>query len=268
MSVQALYTAATGMTSLQTKLDVISNNLANMETTAYKRARADFEDLFYRQEKLPAAEDSAGRLTPTGIAIGLGTRVSATQTDFTQGSFKDTGQQLDVAIEGVGFFQVQDPATGNMLYTRAGTFSKNSEGQLVISSANTGRLLQPPISIPQDATEIVISSEGRVSVRQPSQTNLNQVGTIELAAFINPEGLLKLGENLYAETESSAPPRTSSPGQDGLGVLRQGSLESSNVEPVTELIDLITTQRAFELNSQMISAGDEIMQVVANLRRV
>ncbi len=267
MSVQALYTAATGMTSLQTKLDVISNNLANLETTAYKRARADFEDLFYRQEKLPGAEDSAGRLTPTGIAIGLGTRVSATQTNFSQGAFKETGGELDVAIEGQGFFQLQDPTNGNMLFTRAGTFSKNSEGQLVISSANTGRLLQPPISIPQDATEIVISSEGKVSVRQPGQTKLNQVGTLELAAFVNQEGLLKLGENLYAETDSSGPPRSGTPGKDGLGVLRQGALEASNVEPVTELIDLITTQRSFELNSQAIQAGDEILQVVANLRR-
>src|SRR3989339_903664 len=173
MSVQALYSAATGMTALETKLDVTPNNLANIETTAFKQARVDFEDLFYRQEKLPGAQDSAGRYTPTGIAIGLGTRGSAIQTKFEQGAFKQTGRQLDVAIEGQGFFQVQDPTNGNILYTRAGTFSKNAEGQLVISSASTGRLLQPPISIPQDATNIVISPDGKVSVQQPGQTKLN-----------------------------------------------------------------------------------------------
>lgn len=267
MSVQALYSAATGMTALQTKLDVIANNLANLETTSFKRGRADFEDLFYRHEKMPGAEDSAGQYTPTGISVGLGTRVSAIQTSFVQGAFKQTGNQLDVAIEGQGFFQVIDPPSGNTLYTRAGTFSRNAEGNLVIGSANTGRQLQPNITIPQDATDVVISAEGRVSVRQPNQTQLNQVGTIELVSFVNPEGLLKLGENLFAETDSSGAPRNGTPGQDGLGVLRQNALEASNVEPVGELIDLITTQRSFELNSQAVQAGDQIMQVVANIRR-
>jgi len=255
------------MTALETKLDVIANNLANIETTSFKRCRANFEDLFYRHERMPGMEDSAGQLTPTGISIGLGSRVSSVQTNFVQGAFQQTGNHLDVAIEGRGFFQVIDPATGNTLYTRAGNFSRNAEGQLVIGSASTGRLLQPSITIPQDATEIVISPEGKVSVRQPGSTRLTQVGNIELASFVNPEGLLKLGENLYAETDASGAPRNGTPGQDGLGVLRQGALEASNVEPVTELIDLITTQRAFELNSQAIQAGDQIMQVVANLRR-
>jgi flagellar basal-body rod protein FlgG len=267
MTVQALYSAATGMTSLETKLDVIANNLANIETTAFKRGRANFEDLFYRHEKMPGAEDSAGQLTPTGISIGLGTRVSSIQTEFRQGAFKETGSQLDVAIEGPGFFQLTDPATGNPVYTRAGNFSVNAEGQVVMGSANTGRLLQPNITIPQDATGIVVSAEGKVSVRQPGQTKMNQVGTIELVSFVNPEGLLKLGENLYAETDASGAPRNGTPGQDGLGVLRQNALEASNVEPVSELIDLITTHRAFELNSQAVQAGDQIMQVVANIRR-
>lgn len=267
MSVQALYSAATGMRAMETKLDVIANNLANIETTAFKRGRVNFEDLFYRHEKLPGTEDSAGGQTPTGISIGLGTRVASIQTEFHQGAFEETGRQLDVAIEGPGFFRVTD-ATGQVLYTRAGTFSINANGQLVIGSASTGRILEPPITIPQDAIAISITPEGRVFVQQPNSTALTEVGTIELANFINPEGLLKMGENLYAETDASGPAITGTPGQDGLGILRQGMLEASNVEPVRELIELITTQRAFELNSQAVKAGDEIMQLVANLRRL
>jgi len=266
MSVQTLYTAATGMTSLQTKLDTIANNLANTETTSYKRARANFEDLFYQHQKLPGSEDSAGQLTPTGISIGLGTRVSSIQTDFKQGAFKNTGNSLDVAIEGLGFFKLMDP-TGEILYTRSGNFSLNANGQMCQGSAETGRLLEPPITIPQDAQAIVVSPEGKVSVRQPNTTALTQVGTIELAMFINPEGLLKMGECLYAETNASGTAQTLQPGQQGSGVLRQNTLEASNVEPVSELIDLITTQRAFELNSQVVSTGDQIMQLIANLRR-
>jgi len=267
MSVQALYSAATGMRAMETKLDVIANNLANIETTAFKRGRVNFEDLFYRHEKLPGAEDTAGGLTATGISIGLGTKVASIQTDFHQGAFEETGRQLDVAIEGPGFFRVMDP-TGQILYTRAGTFSINANGQLVIGSASTGRLLEPPITIPEDTLGISITPEGRVFVKQPGSPALTEVGTIELANFINPEGLLKLGENLYAETDASGPAITGSPGQDGLGLLRQGMLEASNVEPVRELIELITTQRAFELNSQAVKAGDEIMQLVANMRRL
>jgi len=268
MSVQALYSAATGMISMETKLDVIANNLANVETTAFKRDRANFEDLFYRHEKMPGAEDSTGQYTPTGIAIGLGSRVSSVQTDFRQGAFQQTGEQLDVAIEGPGFFQILDPATGEILFTRAGNFSLNANGQVVMGSASTGRLLEPPIVIPEDATAIVISAEGQVQVGEPGNNGIATVGEIELVNFVNPEGLLKLGENLYAETDASGTPTAGTPGQDGLGVLRQNYLERSNVEPVHELIDLITTQRAFELNSQAIQAGDQIMQLVANLKRL
>ena len=268
MSVQTLYSAATGMISMEAKLDVIANNLANVETTAFKRGRANFEDLFYRHEKMPGAEDSSGQYTPTGVSIGMGSRVSSVQTDFRQGAFQQTGEQLDVAIEGAGFFQVLDTTTGDTVYTRAGNFSLNVNGELVMGSANTGRLIEPPITIPIDATAIVITAEGQVQVRQPGNNNLSSVGNIELASFVNPEGLLKLGENLYAETDASGTPTPSTPGQDGLGVLRQSSLEASNVEPIRELIDLITTQRAFELNSQAIQAGDEIMKLVANLKRL
>jgi flagellar basal-body rod protein FlgG len=266
MSVQTLYTAATGMSSLGTKLDTIANNLANTETTGYKRARANFADLIYRQEKLPGAQDSAGQLTPTGIAIGLGTQVSSTQTDFQQGAFKETGNALDMAVVGPGFFKLMDP-TGQVVYTRAGNFSLNANGQIVQGSANTGRLLEPPIVIPPDAQGIVVSPDGKVSVRQPNSPALTQVGSIELAMFTNPEGLLKRGEGLYAETDSSGNPRSLQPGQQGAGTIQQNTLEASNVDPVSELIDLITTQRAFELNSQAVQAGDQIMQLIANLRR-
>lgn len=266
MSIQTLYTAATGMSSMEQKLDVIANNLANLETTAFKKDRANFEDLFYRNTILPGAQDTAGQYTPTGIHIGLGSTVQSVQADFRQGAFRDTGNELDVVIEGRGFFQVLDP-NGTTYYTRAGNFAKNSNGNLVIGSANIGRMLQPPISIPQDATGISISAEGVVSVRQPGNQQMSQVGTVELASFINPQGLLKLGENLYGETDASGAPTLGNPGQDGMGTLRQSFLEASNVEPVTELIDLITTQRSFELNSQAVKAGDELLQIVANMKR-
>ncbi len=267
MSVQTLYSAATGMAAMETKLDVIANNLANIETTGFKRGRPNFEDLFYRHEKMPGAEDTSGQYTPTGTSVGLGSRVSSIQTEFRQGAFQLTEGQLDVAIEGPGFFQVLDP-TGEILYTRAGNFSMNANGEVVLGSANIGRLLEPSIVIPEDAEAISISAEGVVSVRQPGSPELSPIGNIELVAFINPEGLLKLGENLYAETNASGAPTTGTPGQEGLGLLRQGALEASNVEPVRELIDLITTQRAFELNSQAVQVGDEIMRLVANLRRL
>ena len=267
MTIQALYSAATGMTAMETKLDVTSNNLANMETTAFKRDRANFEDLFYRHEVFPGAEDTAGQYTPTGISIGLGVRTASTQTEFTQGAIKQTSQELDVAIEGRGFFQVQNP-DGSTRYTRAGNFSKNANDNMVTGSASDGRLIEPPIVFPPDAMAIVISPEGIVSVQQPGNNQLTQVGQIELASFVNPQGLLKMGENLYAETDASGAPTLGNPGQEGLGLLRQNSLEASNVEPVQEIIDLIMTQRAFEMNSQTIKVGDEIMQNIANLRRI
>jgi len=269
MSVQTLYTAATGMQSLQTKLNVIANNLANVNTIGFKRGNANFEDLFYRHEKLPGAQDSTGQLTPTGISVGLGSRVSSIQTDYSQGAFRSTNDQLDIAIEGNGFFQVLDPSTGANVYTRAGNFSINSTGQLVLGSAHTGRIVQPSINFPPDATQISISPEGIVEYRQPNNPTLVQAGTIELANFINPEGLLKLGENLFAQTSASGTATQNLPGASGsgLGILRQGAQEASNVEPVEELIDLITTQRSFELNSQAVQAGDQVLQLISNLRR-
>lgn len=266
MSVQTLYTAATGMSSMETKLNVIANNLANIETTGFKRDRVNFEDLFYDNQHMPGTEDRSGQRAPVGIQIGLGTNIVATQSDFSQGGFKQTGNQLDIVIEGRGFFQVMDPS-GDIYYTRAGNFIRNRDGNLALASSNIGRLIEPPITIPPDATDISVSAEGIVAVRQPGSQEMTQVGTIELASFVNPEGLLKLGDNLYAQSDASGTPTLSSPGQDGVGLLRQGVLEASNVEPVTELIDLITTQRAFEMNSQVIKTADDLLQTVANLRR-
>jgi flagellar basal-body rod protein FlgG len=267
MSIQTLYTAATGMEAMQTKLNVIANNLANVNTTGFKRDRANFEDLFYRQVKLPGLQDAQGQLTPTGIHLGLGTRVASTQTEFVQGAFHDSQGELDMAIVGNGFFQVVDPNTSQILYTRAGNFSRNANGNMVMGSASTGRLLEPAISIPQDAIAVSISDNGFVEVQLVGQPQLQQIGQIQLASFINPQGLLKLGENLYAETNASGPVLINNPGTNGVGSIKQRMLEASNVEPVRELIDLITTQRSFELNSQAIQVGDQMLQLVANLRR-
>ncbi len=267
MSVQTLYTAATGMQAMETKLDVIANNLANVNTTAFKRGRANFEDLFYKQEVLPGAQDQSGGITATGTAIGLGVKVQSTQTDFQQGAFLTTDNTFDVAIAGKGFFQVQD-TDGTTVYTRSGNFSINAQGQLVMGSASVGRLVQGgDITIPIEAEDVTITAEGEVLYSEAGSNDLQSAGNLELAMFIDPEGLEKMGENLYRETIASGTAATATPGQDGTGFVKQGMLEASNVSPVAELIELITTQRSFELNSQAVQAGDQILQLVSNLRR-
>lgn len=267
MSVQTLYTAATGMGAMETKLDVIANNLANINTTGFKKDRANFEDLLYRTEVFPGVRDPEQNPSAVGSQIGLGVRVTSVQTDQRQGTLQATGRDLDVAIEGPGFLRVLDPVSQEIMFTRAGNLDINANGQLVMGSAHMGRLLDPPIQIPEDATALVINANGEVMVQQPQNPDLQVQGQIQMAQFINPDGLLKLGQNLYRQTEASGPEILANPGQNGLGVVRQGSLEASNVEPVHELIDLITTQRAFELNSQAIQAGDQVMQNISNLRR-
>jgi flagellar basal-body rod protein FlgG len=266
MSVQTLYTAATGMNALETKLDVIANNMANINTTGFKKDRANFEDLFYRQIRLPGAQDADGNITSTGVEVGLGTRVSSTQTNHGQGAMQVTNNPLDFAVEGLGFFQVTDPA-GGFLYTRAGNFGINAQNQLVLGSAQTGWVLDPSISIPPEAVDVVVTPDGQVQYRTSTDPTLANAGQIQIATFVNPDGLLKMGDNLFKQTDASGQATQLNPGQNGAGVVRQGALEASNVEPVQELIDLITTQRAFELNSQVVQAGDQIMQVAANLRR-
>jgi flagellar basal-body rod protein FlgG len=267
MTVQTLYTAATGMEALETKLDVIANNMANINTTGFKKDRANFEDIFYRQYRLPGAQDADGNTTSTGIEVGLGTRVSSTQSNHEQGAFETTGNQLDLAIEGDGFFQVVNP-NGGFYYTRAGNFGLNALGQMTLGSANNGYLVEPSVTIPPEAIDVVITSDGQVQYRTQDSPTLQTLTALQLAKFVNPDGLLKLGDNLYQETDASGPVQIGDPAEQGFGNIRQGFLEASNVEPVTELIDLITTQRAFELNSQVVQAGDQIMQIVANLRRL
>lgn len=266
MSIQALYTASTGLNALEQRLDTISNNLANAGTDGFKRNRANFEDLFYRHLAFPGAQDAQGQTTGTGISVGLGTRLSSTQVDFRPGGLEETGKDLDLAIVGDGFFQIDD-GTGRLFYTRAGNFTLNANGEMVMASASRGRLLEPAIVFPPDTTSIEITTDGQVLIEQADAGTLTPLTNIQLVRFVNPEGLLPVGENLYAETIASGTPLIGDPGADGLGVLRQRFLETSNVEPVEELVDLIATQRHFELNSQVLQAADQMLQVIANLRR-
>ena len=265
MSLRALQTAATGMEAHLFSLDVVANNLANAGTTAFKGSRSNFQDLYYEHIKLPGAADAQGQLSPIGQAVGLGSRIAGTEVDHAEGSLQQTGKTFDIAIVGDGFFQIQ--GDGVTLYTRAGTFTKNDQGQLVMASADRGRVLEPNISIPPDATDVIITSDGNVSVRQAGSETLNQIGTIQTARFVNPQGLIQLGDNLYGLTDASGQPLQGVPGTDGRGELRSGFLEQSNVEPVRELVGLIKTQRNFELNSQVVQAADQALQLIANLRR-
>ena len=267
MSIQTLYTAATGMLSMEGKLDVIANNLANVNTTGFKKDRAAFEDNFYRHDRMPGAQTGGSNPTAVGIHTGMGSKITSVQTNFTQGAFDLTGDPFDVAIEGNGFFQVTDPASGQTVYSRAGNFSLNADGQFVMGSAGTGRVVEPPIQIPNDATFVSIAPDGRVTYQQSGETTATEAGQFQLAVFTNPEGLLKVGENLFLATEASGDPAPGTPQTPGYGALRQNALEASNVEPVRELIDLITTQRSFEMNSQAVQAGDQVLELVANLRR-
>lgn len=266
MAVMALYTAATGMRAMDQKLNILANNLANLETTAFKASRANFEDLMYQVVERPGQNNALQQPLPHGTVIGLGTKMSGTQLDFAQGSFDVTQNPLDVAIVGDGFFQVTSVIDGNetTVYTRAGNFTKNANGQLVLNNSN-GVRLEPPITIPQNATQIDIGQDGRVFVTEAGTQT--EVGQIQLARFINPAGLLQIGRNLYQATQASGEPILGAPTQQGIGELQSKSLELSNVDPVRELVELIKTQRAFEMNSQSIQAANDVLQAVNQLRR-
>jgi flagellar basal-body rod protein FlgG len=268
MAIIALSSAATGLSAQQTALDVIANNLANANTDGFKASRVNFQDLLYVEQAAAGTENANGDRRPTGLYVGLGTKVSGTKTDFTQGPARSTGRELDVMIEGLGFFmvQIEDDIGEGVGYTRAGNFTLNEQGELVLAT-DQGRRLTPPIQIPENATSVSISTDGVVSVQVPGQIDPDVIETIQLATFINPCGLKPIGENLYIPTAASGDPLTGDPGEEGRGLLRQGFLEGSNVEPVTELVNLIRTQRAFELNSQVIQAADEVLQTIGNLRR-
>lgn len=269
MAVMALHSAATGLRALSTQLDVISNNLANANNDGFKASRVNFEDLIYQQMQQPGVQNTAGDIRPTGIYVGLGTKVSGTQLDLSKGSAVPTGRNLDVFIDGDGFFQVRVPAEqgDGLAYTRTGKFFVNRDGELVLNSSD-GYRLEPPVSgIPVDATSIEISKDGRVFYTQGGTAEPQEVGQMQLARFANPHGLSQIGGNLYQRTAASGEAVLANPGEQGTGELQQGFVESSNVDPVKELVDLIKTQRTFELNSQSVQAADQMLQVVGNLRR-
>src|SRR5215831_5915264 len=255
---QALRTAATGMAAQQMNVEVISNNIANMNTVAFKKQRAEFQDLLYQTlEQAGAQSSDQGTIVPTGVQIGAGVKAGSVYRIGTQGPMTATGNKFDLAIEGRGFFQVLLP-TGETAYSRAGNLSVNDQGQLVTQD---GYQIQPAISIPQDATDVSISKSGQVQVTQPGSTTPNVVGQIELATFVNDGGLSAQGGNLFLQTAASGAPTTGTPGQQGVGTLMQGYTEASNVDPVSEITALIVAQRAYEMNSKVISTADQMLGV-------
>lgn len=258
---RALWISKTGMEAQQTQLDVVSHNLANVATSGYKKSHAVFEDLMYQTLRQTGASAGEQAQLPTGLQVGLGVRTVATARQFTQGNLQQTGNHLDVAIKGNGFFQVQmsDGTTG---YTRDGSFQLSATGQLV---TNNGLTVQPGLTIPANAQSVTIAADGTVSVALPGQAAPQTVGQLAIASFVNPAGLEPRGQNLFSETSASGTPNAAAPGADGLGNLAQGFLETSNVNVVEELVTMIQTQRAYELNSKAISTSDQMLQRLAQL---
>ena len=257
---QSLWVAKTGLDAQQTRMTVVSNNLANVSTTGFKRTRAVFEDLIYQNVRQVGAQSSQDTIIPSGLNLGTGVRVVGTEKTFEQGGIFQTKNNLDMAIQGRGFFQIALP-DGSLAYTRSGGFQMNAQGELVTPN---GYRLQPPVTIPQGAQSTTIGTDGVVSVTLPGQTGATQVGTIQLADFVNTAGLQPRGENLFSETTSSGAAQTGTPGLTGLGTLQQGALESSNVNVVEELVSMIETQRAYEMNSKAISTSDQMLQYLTN----
>jgi len=261
---RALHTAATGMMAQELNVQVISNNLANMRTTGYKRQRAEFQDLLYEHVRRVGSQTSdQGNLLPAGIELGSGVKAVGTPRLMTQGSLAQTGKEFDVAIRGEGFFKIVLP-DGRIAYTRDGSFELDAQGRIVTAQGN---VLQPGITIPQDAGGLTINAQGQVSVTVPGSTVSTSVGQIELAMFINKSGLQAIGDNLFLETPASGTAQNGMPGADGFGDLQQGTLEQANVEAVSEITDLIAAQRAYEMNSKVITAADQMLQTSANLMR-
>ena len=261
--ISSLYTAATGMIAQQKQIDTTSNNIANVNTIGYKKQRAEFADLMYQTMRYAGTSTSDTTVSPTGIEVGLGVRPTAIAKQFTQGNFKETGNPLDMAITGHGFFQIQLP-DGETAYTRNGSFKLDRDGNVVNSD---GFKLIPNIVIPADATQISVGTDGTVSVLQAGQTELSNIGQIELANFVNPSGLHSLGDNNLINTTASGDAITDTPGLNGLGEIRQNFVEMSNVQLVEEMTDLITGQRAYEANSKAITTSDEMLQTVNALKR-
>lgn len=259
--IRSLWIAKTGLEAQQTNIDVISNNLANVSTNGFKRSRPVFEDLLYQTLRQPGAQSSQQTQLPTGLQLGTGVRPVAVERMHTQGNLQQTGNALDLAINGKGFFQVLMP-DGTTSYSRDGSFQTDSQGQLVTSS---GYAVQPAITIPADALSVTIAKDGTVSVTQPGSPNATQVGSLQLAGFINPAGLQSIGENLYLETAASGTPSANTPGTNGLGVLNQNFVETSNVNVVEELVNMIQAQRAYEINSKAITTSDQMLQKLSQM---
>ena len=261
--IRALYTAATGMMAQQTQIDTTSNNIANVNTIGYKKQRAEFADLMYQTMEYAGTATSLNTSSPTGIEVGLGVRPTSITKEFTQGNFKETGNNLDMAITGNGFFQVELP-DGTTAYTRNGAFKLDADGNIVNAD---GYKLIPQIVVPADTTAISIGTDGTVSVLQAGQTQMSQIGQIELANFVNPAGLHSLGNNNYINTSASGDAIVGTPGLNGIGEIREGFVEMSNVQLVEEMTDLITGQRAYEANSKAITTSDQMLQTVNQLKR-
>ena len=256
----ALWAAKTGLDAQQTRMAVVSNNLANVNTAGFKKSRAVFEDLLYQNVRQVGAATSQDTQAPSGMSLGTGVRVVATEKTYTQGNLSQTGNSLDLAINGRGFFQILLP-DGTLAYTRAGDFQLSSQGQLVTAS---GYVVQPGISIPQGAQSISIGADGVVSVLLAGQSTPTQVGSLQLADFVNPTGLQARGENLLLETAASGTAQPGTQGQSGLGLLEQGAIESSNVNVVEEMVAMIETQRAYEMNTKAIQTTDQMLQYLSN----
>ncbi len=259
---RSLSIAATGMLAQQTNVDVISNNIANMNTTAYKRQRAEFQDLLYQQVARPGAESSSdGNRVPTGIQIGAGVRTGGVYRIGEQGAATSTSNPYDLEIDGPGYFQITLPS-GETAYTRAGSFQPNDQGELVTTD---GYRVEPAITLPQGVLQTVVSKTGLVQVKLAGQTNLQTVGQLQLATFVNEAGLEAKGSNLFMETEASGQPNIADPGEPGFGTVMQGFLEASNVNPVSEISSLISAQRAYEMNSRVVKTADEMLSTTAQL---
>lgn len=256
----ALWVAKTGLDAQQTRMQVISHNLANANTTGFKKDRAVFEDLLYQNVRQAGGQATQQTRLPTGMHLGTGVRVAATEKIHAQGTLAQTGNSLDVGIDGRGFFQVR-MADGTAAYTRDGNFELDSQGQLVTAGGN---VVEPGITVPQGALSVTIGTDGTVSAQMPGQATPTQIGTLQLTDFVNAAGLMPRGDNLYVETAASGSPQTGTPGLNGIGTLAQGSLESSNVNVVEELVNMIETQRAYEMNSKAISSTDQMLQYLTN----
>ena len=259
--IRSLWIAKTGLDAQQTNIDVISNNLANVSTNGFKRARPVFEDLLYQTLRQPGAQSSQQTQLPTGLQLGTGVRPVAVEKIHTQGNLQQTGNSLDVAVNGKGFLQILMP-DGTTAYTRDGSFQVDSQGQMVTSSGYT---VQPAITIPSNALSVTIGKDGTVSVTQPGTAAATQVGSLQLAGFVNPAGLQSIGENLFQETAASGAPSANTPGTNGLGFLNQNFVETSNVNVVEEMVNMIQAQRAYEINSKAVTVSDQMLQKLAQM---